>query len=283
MTIAITRDSPLTCNIDRLPPLNPALMKLLMELNQGTQDASGLARIISEDANTSATILKIANSPFYGMNKKIASVRDACMVLGLNNLRNVVYATAIESLDPHQAPDAPRTALQRHCRATAILCTRLAPCLGFRDPGTSYTLGLLHELGKQATLIGYPDYFAAYVQNPAAQPQAPADMCGLGESLAQSWHMPDLIRHTIRHYPHPDNSPVPSQPQVRLVHFAHRLANHFGYCSPGESPNPAARDDTRRYLDTHARPGTDLAALLDTLEEGLQQDMEKHDTGSLAP
>ena len=44
-------------------------------------DTGGVANLISRDVGLSAAILKVINSPFYGMNRRISEIKQAAMML----------------------------------------------------------------------------------------------------------------------------------------------------------------------------------------------------------
>ena len=245
-------------SVGRIPPLNPTMLALLQALDSSESDADDLQKLILADANTSATILKIANSPFYGMNKKIQSVRDACVLLGFHSLRNIVYATALESFEsPDEDPTLMplRDALRQHTRHAAAIAVQLARQVKL-ESSTLYTLGLLHELGKQITLAAAPNRFRQYTETASFDIEAAyrdiSAMCTLGGEVAKSWHLPDLFQHCIRFYPAVERCPQPSQRHTRIIYCAHILAGRAGSLSPGEDLFPP---DDNRLADNLTQAG----------------------------
>lgn len=267
----VSKGQELIGNIGRIPPLNPVVLRLLEELSNGQYSATNLQKIIEEDANTSATILKIANSPFYGMKRRVNSIRDACVLLGFNNLRNIVYATALESF----SSSAGQESLRQHTVATAIIASQLARFSGL-DDSTCYTLGLLHELGKQITMVGFPDYFAAFIDKAIRDPDGTVEeidsMCALGETMAKCWHLPDLFLHCIRHHTDPASCPGPSTAYVQLIHAAHGLANAMGYPSPGETVPEDPQGECHRYLETFP-PEASSSEVMTSIEQAISHNL----------
>lgn len=231
--------------LHRIPPLNPVILDLMQELNDGKTNATRLTEIIQRDANVTALILRIANSPFYGMNKKINSVRDACVLLGMASMKNLVYATAAESLTCHPEFEHVRASLHRHTTACAIIAGELAKHTS-KDRQLHYTLGLLHELGKQLALSGCDDYFAQYLVNAESDPetahQQTLAMCALGEIIATKWQLPDAFRQVIRHFTSPEQAEEGLRQTVSLIHLAHKLSAFMGLPSPGEQASDSAPD-----------------------------------------
>ena len=89
-------------NIDRtinsiaeLPTLPTIYMKLSRILNVQNSSIRMISNIISEDLAVSAMVLKIVNSPFYGFHNKIGDMQRAIVILGLNEIKNLVLATSM--------------------------------------------------------------------------------------------------------------------------------------------------------------------------------------------
>lgn len=65
-------------------PVKPELLSYLQDLMAEEQpDITQIAELISSDIGLSAAILKIINSPVYGMDRKISEIKQAVMMLGL--------------------------------------------------------------------------------------------------------------------------------------------------------------------------------------------------------
>lgn len=228
--------------INRIQPLNPIMMELLAAIQNQDSQATDLEHIIRSDANTSATILKIANSPFYGMSGRIKNVRDACVLLGFDQLRNIIYATALEHASnggPHQIW---RQKLRRHTLATAIIASELSLYMTVRiEKGQAYSLGLLHELGKQILVSELPDLFHEYM-NTQGQPEQESIVGTLieaGTIIAQKWRLPEVFQTCIRFALSPDDPPEAFQNEVTLIRCAHQLAQELGFDSPGDRYKPS--------------------------------------------
>ncbi len=73
----------------------PSMPVLLMEALQQTNDKQNLTALvdkISQDPAMVVRILRIANSPFYGMSREIGSLREAVVLLGLNRIRDMLIS-----------------------------------------------------------------------------------------------------------------------------------------------------------------------------------------------
>ncbi len=220
--------------INRIQPLNPALMELLTVIQDSHSQAQDLELIINSDASTSATILKLANSPFYGMSGRIKKVRDACVLLGVDQLRNIIYATALDQASgkgPHQSW---RDQLRMHTLATALICSELAR---FQQPkldrGQAYSLGLLHELGKQVLLSEMPYLFDELLGPETSESLEflPKLFVEAGVMISRKWRLPPEFEWSVKH---DEAAPDEFKPIVNLVHCGHCLAQGLGFPTLGE-------------------------------------------------
>ncbi|NIQ10049.1 MAG: HDOD domain-containing protein, partial [Gammaproteobacteria bacterium] len=92
------------------------------------------------------------------------SVRDACVLLGYDQLRNVIYATAVDQASGKGPHPIWAKQLRLHTLACAAITAELCAIVKAPlDRGQAYALGLLHELGTQVLLSELPDLFQEYM------------------------------------------------------------------------------------------------------------------------
>jgi len=68
--------------IKDLPPMPHTLQKVLKEMDNIASSAKRLEAIVRQDPVLAAKILRIANSPAYGMSGQIQTIAHAVVVLG---------------------------------------------------------------------------------------------------------------------------------------------------------------------------------------------------------
>ena len=74
--------------IQRLPALPAVALELLNTLSGSDPDVTTLARRIAQDQAIAARVLRVANSPFYGLQSRVGSIHDAVVVLGFSAVRS---------------------------------------------------------------------------------------------------------------------------------------------------------------------------------------------------
>ncbi|HHI03589.1 MAG TPA: HDOD domain-containing protein, partial [candidate division Zixibacteria bacterium] len=80
---------------DNLLALPEAIAKIIELTGKEEVGIEKLSEIISSDSALTARLLKIANSPFYGLTGRISSIHQATMVLGLTTVKCIALSAAI--------------------------------------------------------------------------------------------------------------------------------------------------------------------------------------------
>lgn len=123
-----------------LQPNRVATMKLLGLLQQSDVNVSELESIITQDVSLSFKILKSINSAFYGLPKRVESIHQALVYMGLKTIKQLATLLAISNLDD-KPDELLNIALMR-----ARMCELIASELGFQDKDSASTVGLLSSL-----------------------------------------------------------------------------------------------------------------------------------------
>ena len=114
-----------------IPPLPVAVTAVMEALNRKDVDFGELQSRISQDPALAARVLKVANSPFYGLPGEVGSLKEACVILGIHAVRNIVIsAGVIGQFPPDGGNHLDLIGLWRHAIATGVAAKVLAPCAG---------------------------------------------------------------------------------------------------------------------------------------------------------
>jgi putative nucleotidyltransferase with HDIG domain len=210
-------------------PSPPAIVLALHDL-LGDEESSleEIATYAARDQALTARLLRVANSSYFGLARKVGTVRDAVIVLGTGNVRNLMIAT--EMLARYPGTNGARADLAtfwRHGLLTAFCAAALAQrCAS--DDGVAFTAALLHDIGKLVLASAHPDEYAASACDAAACLQRErarfgADHAALGAMIAERWGFPHPICEALRSH----HEPQALEPLARLVASADRLAHAF--------------------------------------------------------
>lgn len=140
-----------------VPPQPQIMVDLQMEQFLPNPDLKAIARLISQDPGLSGALLKIVNSPHFGLSNRIASIQQAVNLLGCNTVINLINAQSIKG----ELTDEAIVTLNRFwdtAQDVAMTCLTLAKRIGYQSPDEAYTLGLFHNCGIPLMLKRFPDY-----------------------------------------------------------------------------------------------------------------------------
>ena len=228
-----------------LPPLPHAVFALRAAL---ADDAVRVERVVAAIANDQAltiAALRLANSSFYGVRGRVATLRDAVQILGLGTLSAAVTTAAVmAAFDPRDCPAFDFDASWRHAIATALSAQALAVARGL-DGETAYVSGLLHDIGRLVLAVHYPVAFAESMQRvadddafqvDAERATLGIDHAEIGAMVAGHWGLAPAVVDAIRHHHDlPDTAagstgahPGPALQQVDLVHLADNITYALG-------------------------------------------------------
>jgi putative nucleotidyltransferase with HDIG domain len=232
-----------------LPALPAAALELLELLDHDDVEIGRLIAKISLDQALTAKTLRLANSSFYGMSRRISSVADATAVLGLRTVRMVVTVTALTSaFERPLCTGFDFAGFWAHAVSTAVAAKLIADASG-ADGTTAFTAGLLHDIGQLALASGFPE---RYEKVQAYRSASGLELCdaeltllgtdhaAVGKLVAERWCFPSEIVDAIALH-HALLNPVDVSPLVDVVHAANVLAHQIAR-SPGDVISAATRD-----------------------------------------
>jgi len=183
-----------------VPPQPQIMVDLQMEQVMPNPDLRTIAKLISQDPGLSGALLKIVNSPFFGLANRIASIQQAVNLLGCNTVINLINAQSIKG----EMSDEAIVTLNRFwdtAQDVAMTCLSLAKRIGYQAADEAYTLGLFHNCGIPLMLKRFPNYMAvleeAYASATAERRVVDTENrllntnhAVIGYYTAKSWNLP---------------------------------------------------------------------------------------------
>lgn len=192
-----------------IPPRPALLDEIDREMRQDAPDFKRLAEIISADVGLSAGLVKVANSPYYGLGKQVRSVQETLLVLGLRVVIHTVAGLALRQVFPH-VPNLERfwDSAARTARVSGWLAGQLKGHILPR-PEDAYTLGLFRDCGIPLLMIPFPEYpeILRQANDETTLPFTAIEdrllsinHAIVGAELAEDWLLPEDIHLAIRHH-----------------------------------------------------------------------------------
>ena len=138
-----------------IPPRPTVVTGIAAERLKREPDINRISSLIATDVALSAAMLKVVNSPLYGLSRKLSSVRQAVSVLGLDNTTQLVTGLALRKTLPAGQ------SLDRFWDSTAEVAM-ISASLASRMPGIArddaYSHGLFRDCGIPILMQKFPDY-----------------------------------------------------------------------------------------------------------------------------
>jgi HD-like signal output (HDOD) protein len=191
-----------------IPPCPAILRRFMVEAEKDEPDYHRLASIICSDVSLSASLIKTANSPYFGVRQRVRSVNEALVILGLNTASRAVAGIILRKSFP-TVPNLERfwDASSRFARLSGWLAQQLNDLR--IPPEDAYTFGLFRDCGIPVLLKRLPSY-ESVLQSANNEAELgftmveddvlPTNHAIVGCVLAQSWWLPEEICLSIRHH-----------------------------------------------------------------------------------
>lgn len=221
--------------VSSLPMLPQAVIEALRILRSDQASADDCAERISRDQALAARTLRLANSAFYGMPGRVATIRHAHDVLGRRTLGALLTTAAVSTQFSHcSGPGFDFESFWRHALGTAVAAQGLAIEIG-ADDEQAFIAGLLHDIGHLALATYFAEPLAASVllaRNLDAPPEVAerqvlgVDHAEVGAMIATHWHFPAAVVAAIRDHHAPGRAGEhPAVPLTDLVHVANAIVH----------------------------------------------------------
>lgn len=226
----------LLSGIHNLPSVPFIMVEVSKLLDSPRTGASDLGKIISKDQAMVAKILSVANSPLYGLPRRVATIEFAIVILGFEHIKNIVIALSMmEAFKNTETKNWTRKNFWMHSLITASASKRIADDLGFRRSGEAFTCGLLHDLGISVIQRYFYDEFKNIFdlvnEQQIRYTNAERKILGLthqeiGKLLIEKWNLPASLGDSIL-YHHTPSQATQEKELAAIVHMADYMTQRF--------------------------------------------------------
>ncbi|MCP3871517.1 MAG: HDOD domain-containing protein [Gammaproteobacteria bacterium] len=144
----------------KLPSLPEVAVRIGRAMEDGSSDASDIAKIIQTDPVITAKMIKVANSALYGGQTPVETCSTAVVRLGTKLTHKMVLTFALQDLFKPKSGILQKRMqeLWKHSTKVAALCYVLAKHDSRFDPEHALLAGLMHDIGVVAVLDYAKDY-----------------------------------------------------------------------------------------------------------------------------
>ena len=235
--------------VKNLPTLPVVVSQLMDAVNNPAFSASDVSRIVSNDQALVSKILRIVNSAFYGLPKRVSTVTQATVILGFNTIKNLALGATVFSMFKDGNGDdstCDRAEFWKHAIGTGVATKLLAREIRYSNPEEAFVSGLIHDIGKVVLDQFLHEEFVEICRaaredgirfSDAERIVLNVTHSEIGHWLAQKWNLPNQLDEAIWH--HHDPSAARHAPRlVAMVHLADAISRMEQVGFAGDTVEP---------------------------------------------
>jgi HD-like signal output (HDOD) protein len=228
--------------IDQLTPVPPIATQIMVLAQDPDSSMTRIAELILSDPAITANLIKTCNSAYLGLNRKVDSVQDAIVYVGLDHVVQLVLLSSVAQTFS-KAPEGyglGEGELWRHAVSSAHVAKILAAKFGLsRKKHTLYTAALLKDIGK--LILGRFVAFSfeqinilvnckGFSFNDAEREIIGMNHEELGALVGQKWCFSDKLTYIIGHH-HLSDESAREDLETSLVYLADIVCMLMGVCT----------------------------------------------------
>ena len=191
--------------VESLPSLSSVVVEFLELARREYFTAKDFELVLCKDQALVARLLKVANSGLYGRSRTIHSIPEAVVLIGLENLKKIVFAVSAEGLTRRRLdhyPYHPDYGFWIHSLGVAHVARVLAeashacPLRGEE----AFVAGLLHDVGKLVIDEFLEDSGTDHVTRLEEEGAVGLNHPEMGGFILRQWNLPESITQCVLHH-----------------------------------------------------------------------------------
>lgn len=256
-----------------LPIFHPVALKLQRMLSDYDFTVDEVAQVANEDQSLASQMLKMSNSPMYMGRTKVATIKEAVIRLGAQQVINIAIAAsqATAHSSENAALDRYMKALWQHSHGAALGARWLAHNCGMRGIADEiYLAALLHDVGKLYLLKSIERLVQAGVISSMFDDELVMEIFEAmhveqGYRLMQHWNFPAMYCDVVRDHHIEEWDPV--NKMLAIVRFVNQTCHRIGLGLKHEPDLVLSMTLEAEVLDIGEMQIAELEALLEESRE----------------
>lgn len=225
--------------ITRLPSSANIFPEIFQLMNDPKANMAQFEAVIRKDPALSAQVLRMINSPYYGLPREITRLKQALALLGMEEIYRIVSSVSYYSTFKKVFNNLSFSLnlLWTHFEWTSTIAQILAERYFPRFTGEAYILGLLHDTGKLVLDQFFPEEWAQVLETyqkiggrmeELEKEAFGYDHAEIAAMLFEEWRLPSVITDPIKYHHRPFE--CESQPELcQLLFAADQIASALIY------------------------------------------------------
>jgi len=231
----------------KLHPSVPEIVVAIIHITRSNSSSlNDLVRVIEQDPALTARILSIANSGFYGLDRKVRNISDAVVLMGWNNIKMISLGSTIMKMMSERD-----MRLYSHSIRTAQIAKYLATEAKFYKVEEISVVGLLHDIGQIIFQAYFNEQYLATKQyvldhgvplHIAEKETVGVDHAEVGGWTIEEWLLPDNIIEAVALH-HGFDPTTYHRRKTAVIHVADSLALIADFYGPSWEKIPEISPD----------------------------------------
>ncbi len=219
-----------------LPSPPQVALQIIQLVKNPEIDIDDVVRILALDPALSVKILRLANSPLYSIEKKVATLQKAIMLIGLNGILSLALSfSLVSSLRRKQDVGLDHTKFWRRALIAGSAGLALGQACGRSDQEELFMASFIQDIGMlvldqvDPALYAHPDFDQSAHSKVIAHERERfgADHAAVGSWLLEKWNLPESLLMAIRYSDDPDQIPPETSDRqfLQCVRFSGTFAD----------------------------------------------------------
>lgn len=194
--------------VNNLPTLPTVYTNLSQAMENPNTTKEEIAKIISSDQAATFKILKVANSPFYGLRGRIETISQALLYLGFNEVKNIVFALSVINAFSKSKifKKFKPIDLWAHSIGVGVATRLIGAAVGEKNLENYFLAGIFHDIGKLVFFEYVPNEYAKVIDLADSKKipikDAELEILGLnharaGQLIAEKWKLPQSVVNIV--------------------------------------------------------------------------------------
>jgi len=220
----------LTNNIN-LPSIPAVIHQLNQLVSRDDVGSHEVAKVVETDPAFTARILKLINSPFYGLSRQVTSVEDSIALLGMEAIHQLLTATTVMSSLRSGSRVLNMQQFWIHSFGVGALARHLLKEEAENIRQEAFLCGVLHDIGRLVLVRADTDKYEAFFDRGKSVTDLEKEEKWFGMNhqevgsvLAKQWNFPENIINVVSFHHTPEQSPGNAK-LVSAVNIADVICN----------------------------------------------------------
>ena len=214
--------------------LPQTLSEVLKVSRDEKSSAQTLAAVLMKDPAMTVKVLRIANSPFYGVGREITTMTQAVVTLGMRTVTALALSSSVYKVTGSWKSSIDRNRFWRHSLEVAIASRLIAEAVKHQPAEEAFVSALLHDIGILVLEGSFPQPYAQMLQKKRPDESLidleterwGTDHARVAKFLLEQWNLPQRICDAVglHHMVHPHEGKNPELELAQIVNLGNLLS-----------------------------------------------------------